>query len=75
MTTFEFTIHCNDIGGCFKEIVKPADFMSVFGTKEPTARDIEEAAMQIQRYYNSDSVDVKIIEATENIWICKRDIM
>lgn len=73
--TFEFTIHCNDIGGCFKETVKQEQFMEVFGTREPTARDVEEAAQQIQRYYNGDSVDVKIDEINQDIWICRRDVI
>lgn len=60
--TYEFTVLCKDIDDCFKETVKQEQFMEVFGTREPTVRDIEEAAQQIQRYYKGDSVDVKINE-------------
>lgn len=57
--TYNFKVFDIDSTLIAEEDVKIEDFMSVFGTLTPDKNDIEEARLQLMRYYDAFDVVVK----------------
>jgi len=57
--TYNFKVFDIDSELIAEEDVKIEDFMSVFGTLTPDKNDIEEARLQLMRYYDAFDVVVK----------------
>lgn len=57
--TYNFKVFDIDSELIAEEDVKIEEFMSVFGTLTPDKNDIEEARLQLMRYYDAFDVVVK----------------
>ena len=57
--TYNFKVFDIDSSLIAEEDVKIEEFMSVFGTLTPDKNDIEEARLQLMRYYDAFDVVVK----------------
>lgn len=57
--TYNFKVFDIDSELITEEDVKVEEFMSVFGTITPDKNDIEEARLQLMRYYDAFDVVVK----------------
>lgn len=57
--TYNFKVFDIDSELIAEEDVKVEEFMSVFGTLTPDKNDIEEARLQLMRYYDAFDVVVK----------------
>lgn len=57
--TYNFKVFDIDSELIAEEDVKTEEFMSVFGTLTPDKNDIEEARLQLMRYYDAFDVVVK----------------
>ena len=57
--TYNFKVFDVDSTLIATEDVKVEEFMSVFGTLTPDKNDIEEARLQLMRYYDAFDVVVK----------------
>lgn len=57
--TYNFKVFDIDSRLIAEEDVKREEFMSVFGTLTPDKNDIEEARLQLMRYYDAFDVVVK----------------
>lgn len=57
--TYNFKVFNIDSELIAEEDVKIEEFMSVFGTLTPDKNDIEEARLQLMRYYDAFDVVVK----------------
>lgn len=57
--TYNFKVFDIDSELIAEEDVKTEEFMSVFGTLTPNKNDVEEARLQLMRYYDAFDVVVK----------------
>ena len=57
--TYNFKVFDIDSKLIAEEDVKVEEFMSVFGTLTPDKNDVEEARLQLMRYYDAFDVVVK----------------